>query len=112
MWNSSKLLWIDLSYNYLETIEEEILKFPNLKTLFLHGNYISSLEEARKLSGLSQLASLTLYGNPIEQISNYRMWILGVMYDKNDQLKKLDQVLVTAKEFDAVCVWNESINKN
>lgn len=34
------------------------------------------------------------------------------MYDKNDSLKKLDQVLVTAKEFDAVCVWNEAINKN
>jgi Leucine-rich repeat (LRR) protein len=66
MWNSNKLLWIDLSYNYLETIEDEILKFPNLKTLFLHGNYIANLEEARKLSGLTQLASLTLYGNPIE----------------------------------------------
>jgi Leucine-rich repeat (LRR) protein len=53
MWNSNKLLWIDLSYNYLETIEDEILKFPNLKTLFLHGNYISNLDEARKLSGLT-----------------------------------------------------------
>ena len=40
------------------------------------------------------------------------MWVLGVMYDQNNTLKKLDQVLVTAKEFDSVCVWNESINKN
>ena len=36
------------------------------------------------------------------------MWVLGVLYDQNDTLKKLDQVLVTAKEFDAVCVWNET----
>ena len=24
------LLWLDLSYNYLETIEEDILNLPNL----------------------------------------------------------------------------------
>ncbi len=39
------------------------------------------------------------------------MWVLGVLYDSNDTLKKLDQVLVTAKEFDSVCVWNETFYK-
>lgn len=66
MWNFSQLQWIDLSYNYLETIELDILDFPQLKTLYLHGNYISNLEETRKLGQLKQLTNLTLYGNPIE----------------------------------------------
>jgi Leucine-rich repeat (LRR) protein len=49
MWNPERLEWLDLSYNYLERIEPEILQFPNLKTLYLHGNYINNLEEVRKL---------------------------------------------------------------
>ncbi len=40
------------------------------------------------------------------------MWVLGVMYLSNDTLKKLDQVVVTAKEFDACIVWNEALMKN
>ena len=49
MWNPDRLEWLDLSYNYFEHIEPEILQFPMLKALYLHGNYISNLEEARKL---------------------------------------------------------------
>lgn len=49
MWEPSRLEWLDLSYNYLEKIEPELLEFPNLKTLYLHGNYISNLEEVKKL---------------------------------------------------------------
>lgn len=49
MWNPEKLEWLDLSYNYFEHIEPEILKFTQLKSLNLHGNYISNLEEAKKL---------------------------------------------------------------
>jgi Leucine-rich repeat (LRR) protein len=56
MWNSSRLQWIDLSYNYLEKIEDEIvLNFPCLKTLYLHGNYILNIEEVKKLGGLKEL---------------------------------------------------------
>ena len=44
-----KLLWINLSFNYLTKIEMEILSFPNLKTLLLHGNFISEMEEVKKL---------------------------------------------------------------
>lgn len=113
MWNSSRLQWIDLSYNYLERIEDEIVNnFTCLKTLYLHGNYIMNLEEVRKLGALPELHTLTLYGNQIEQIPGYRLWVLGVLYLQSDTLKKLDQVVVTKKEFDAVCVWNEALMKN
>ena len=40
MYNSQNLIWLDLSYNYLETIESDLLQFPLLKTLYMHGNYI------------------------------------------------------------------------
>lgn len=66
MWNPERLEWLDLSYNYLERIEPEILNFPNLKTLYLHGNYISNLDEVKKLQDLPYLQTLNLYGNFIE----------------------------------------------
>lgn len=67
MWGSERLQWIDLSYNYLEKIEDELVtNFPCLKTLYLHGCYISNLEEVKKLNQLPELMTLTLYGNPIE----------------------------------------------
>ena len=91
MWNSSNLLWLDLSYNFLTQIEDELLEFPELKTLYLHGNYIASLEQTKKLQKFEDLQSLTLYGNPIEQIKGYRMYVLGVMYQNNNQnLRRLD----------------------
>lgn len=30
MWTTDNLLWLDLSYNYLVTIEDEILNLPKL----------------------------------------------------------------------------------
>lgn len=71
MWNHEKLQWIDLSYNYLTKIEDEILKFTQLKTLYLHGNYIWEMNEVAKLGKLEHLRVLTLHGNEIEQIPKY-----------------------------------------
>ena len=109
MFNPQNLEWLDLSYNYLEKIEPEILQFPNLKTLYLHGNYISNLDEVKKLQDLPCLQTLSLYGNFIEQIKGYRLYVLGMMYEKYETLKKLDSVLITRKEFDSVIVWNERL---
>lgn len=50
-----------------------------------------------------------MYGNPIETAPNYRLWVLGVMYTENENLRRLDQVLVTNREFDKVLVWKERI---
>ena len=36
--------------------------------------------------------------------------MLGLVYEKQEVLKKLDSVLVTKTEFDNVIVWNERIN--
>jgi Leucine-rich repeat (LRR) protein len=55
MWEPFRLEWLDLSYNFLVKIEPELLEFPNLKTLYLHGNYISNLEEVKKLQDLPYL---------------------------------------------------------
>lgn len=109
MWSSERLQWLDLSYNYLEAIEADVLQFRNLKTLYLHGNYINNLEETKKLCAFEDLQNLTLYGNPIETAPNYRMWVLGVMYTENENLRRLDQVLVTNREFDKVLVWKERL---
>ena len=61
------------------------------------------------MQDLPQLQTLNLYGNFIEQVKGYRLWILGMMYEKHETLKKLDNVLVTRKEFDTVIVWNERL---
>lgn len=66
MWGHNNLLWLDLSSNYLTKIDLEISEFPNLKTLYLHANYITEMEEVEKLQNLSSLRILTLHGNEIE----------------------------------------------
>ncbi len=62
------------------TLDPEIKRFTNLKSLQLHGNYINDLEEIRKLSDLEFLFELTLNGNPIEEIPGYRLFVLALMY--------------------------------
>ena len=109
--NASSLIRLNLSYNYLQRIDAEILHFPNLKTLNLHGNYIADLEETKKLSDLSQLQNLTLNGNPFEEIEGYRFYVLGIMFSKFETLRKLDSVYVTCSEMDNVIVWNERLYK-
>lgn len=112
MWTTDNLVWLDLSYNYLVTIEDEIMKLPKLQTLYLQCNYIKNLDEVKKLSALPNLTTINLFGNPIEQIPGYRLWVLGVLYAENDSLKKLDQSIITMKEFGQVMIWNERLKTN
>ena len=111
MWDHTNLRWLDLSYNYLTSIEPEILEFRNLKTLYLHGNWISHMKEVVKLSELDELRCLTLHGNPIEQIPGYRMYVIGFLLKTHQTLKKFDTVLITKKERDSVIVWNTRLSK-
>ena len=80
LYEPHRIQWLNLSYNYLVKIDEEILKFDQLKSLQLHGNYVKDIEEVRKLNNIATLQSLTLNGNPIEEIKGYRLYVLGMMY--------------------------------
>ena len=102
-------MWLNLSYNHLTKIDDEILNFPQLKSLNLHHNFIFDLEEVRKLGHLTELRSLTLNSNPFEEIDGYRMFVLGLMFAKSETLRKLDSVYVTSAENDAALVWNEHL---
>ena len=37
------------------------------------------------------------------------MWVLSVMYQQSGNLRRLDQTLVTKREFDNVLVWSERL---
>ncbi|KAM6159055.1 leucine-rich repeat-containing protein 51 [Rhynchocyon petersi] len=70
------LAWIDLSFNYLASIDPILTTFFNLSVLYLHGNSIHRLGEVDKLAILPRLRSLTLHGNPIEEEKGYRQYVL------------------------------------
>ena len=109
LFEPDRLQWLNLSYNYLVKIDADILDFTSLKSLQLQGNYINDLEEVVKLSNLGALQSLTLNGNPIEEIKGYRLYVLGIMFKQYESLRKLDSVIISKNEFDNVLVWNERL---
>lgn len=57
----------------------------------MHGNDIKNVEEVMKLKSLFQLKTLTLHGNPISRINNYRRYILFYL----PQIQSLDFSLIT-----------------
>ena len=87
----SELSWIDISFNYILTIDEVLLQYPKLSILYLHGNAIEKLSGVDKLAKLPNLRNLTLHGNPIEEEPGYRQYVLT----KIPQLKTLDFSSVT-----------------
>jgi len=46
------LSWLDLSFNEINEIGEDIEKFTNLKILYLHGNKIANIADTLKLRKL------------------------------------------------------------
>ena len=56
---------------------QELLDFPNLTVLYLHGNSISKIAEVDKLGRLPKLKSLSLYGNDIAFVPGYRSYVVG-----------------------------------
>ncbi|XP_071804889.1 leucine-rich repeat-containing protein 51-like [Asterias amurensis] len=92
--NPTELNWLDMSFNYIDTVDDVILKYPNLKILYLHGNSIENLKELDKLAGLPKLMSLTLHGNPVDSEKGYRHYVVN----KIPQLRALDFSRVTKAE--------------
>lgn len=80
------LRWLDLSYNKLRDVEDVLVKFTNLTILYLHGNEISDIRSLIKLRSLCYLRSLTLHGNPVEQMKDYRRYVIAIL----PQISNLD----------------------
>ena len=95
----TQLTWLDLSHNKLSEVDDVLLLFPNLTTLYLHGNLISSITQVKKLSALANLSKLTIHGCPIYEpkqnhgLKNPRS---GIIYSlRETQLRSLDFVTIT-----------------
>lgn len=94
---TQNLMWIDLQHNYLTSIPRHGFEcFENLKSLYLHCNYIVDLKEIENLNGLEHLRNLTIHGNPVDRIPHFRLITLAIL----PWLKKLDTVLYSKKERD------------
>jgi hypothetical protein len=91
----------------LKEIDEDLGGcFPLLKTLYMHGNHIMDMTQILRFADLHELQTLTLYGNPIEHVKNYRLVTLNTLYRTIFNLKKFDQVLITRQEYDNVMSLN------
>lgn len=90
-----QLTWLDLSFNKLTSLSAELVELSGLKIMYLHGNLLTELGKVlQTLRNLSQLYSLTLHGNPLEDHKQYRTRILSTL----PQLRSLDFTNVTVSE--------------
>jgi len=65
--------------------------YSNLSVVYLHANRIRKVSQAKVLTDLQNLRSLTLHGNPCEDVKNYRLMVTG-MFPK---IKTLDFTTIT-----------------
>lgn len=91
-----EVAWLDLSFNEITVISEDILEFPALKMIYLHGNKIRKFSDLAILKRLPNLYSVTLHGNPVENYPNYRSSMICMF----PSLKSLDFAKVTEDEKD------------
>ncbi|XP_013785888.1 leucine-rich repeat-containing protein 51-like [Limulus polyphemus] len=107
LYDPERLSWLDLSFNMLNAVEEDITHFKNLIILYLHGNNIKSFSEVGKLSVLLKLSTLTLHGNPLELENGYRHRVLGHL----PQIRSLDFSGVTKIDKEIVKQWKTKSTK-
>jgi len=67
---------VDLSFNGIKRISDDLLELPNLQILYLHGNEIKSLSSVSSLAKCPMLRGLTLHGNDVEEIEGYRQYVI------------------------------------
>ena len=95
LFNPFLLAWLDLSFNMIEGLPPIFKTMSSLKILYLHGNQICSMDTLQNIKVLNKtLLKLTLHGNPIEDIKNYRLFLINMMTN----VKELDFSLVTESE--------------
>lgn len=105
--NPQAISWLDFSFNDISVLNDTLLEFPNLTTLYLHGNHIMSLAEIDRLAGVSKLRTLTLHGNPLEAVDGYRQYVLGTL----PTLKQLDFSSVTKQDRQDAENWKKLCSK-
>eukprot|EP01095_Lingulamoeba_sp_RSL-Kostka_P009111 TRINITY_DN311_c1_g1_i1.p1 TRINITY_DN311_c1_g1~~TRINITY_DN311_c1_g1_i1.p1 ORF type:complete len:246 (-),score=70.51 TRINITY_DN311_c1_g1_i1:98-835(-) len=90
-----RLHTILLNTNKIVRIAENLQNsIPNLQTLILSNNRIESIGEIIKLSDFKKLTRLSLWDNPIQNISDYRLHVIHHL----PNLKILDFTKITIKE--------------
>lgn len=94
LYRPDALCWLDVSRNRLTDVADELLEFPNLRTLYAHHNDLASLCAVRGLNRLPALRSLTLQNNPVAAVCGYRPAVLFLL----PRLSSLDFVVVTDSE--------------
>lgn len=92
----TRIEWLDLSFNQLQTIEPSITKLKGLAKLHLHANQIRDIRDVQKLVELPNLTDLTLHGNPIEDRGRgkYRNYIISQL----PNLRSLDFTSLTERD--------------
>ncbi|XP_070554762.1 leucine-rich repeat-containing protein 51-like [Ptychodera flava] len=104
--NPDDLNWVDLSFNALSSIDDVILKYPNIKILHLHGNEIEDLSDVDKLAKMPKLKSVSLHGNPIEQEKRYRTYMLTTL----PQIRTLDLCTITKADRETAATMGAMFN--
>jgi len=101
------LCWLDLSFNKLTKLEPIVEACPGLKVLYLHVNLVSDVKEVDSLGDLTELTTLTLQGNPLEDSlkPSYRYRVAAAV---GPTLRKLDFSSLTVIEKDKARVWIET----
>lgn len=105
--NPVAISWLDFSFNDIHQLDDALLEFRSLTTLYLHGNQLMSLNEIKRLSGLANLRTLTLHGNPLEALDGYRQFVLGTV----PSLKQLDFSSVTKQDRRDADNWKKLCSK-
>jgi Leucine-rich repeat (LRR) protein len=96
---AGNIKWLDLSFNSISFIDPKVvLALPNLSTLYLHANEINNLSDVAILRHLTNLKSLSLYGNPIEENKHYKYYVLHVLCRFADNFRRFDVSPIVAKD--------------
>lgn len=72
---------LDLSFNHISSCSDTLAEFPNLVSLYLHGNKIINVDECKKLGSLKKLKSLALQCDFLK-ISNLDLARKSMIYGK------------------------------